>query len=283
VAEPLDADLLARARGGDSAALETLVTRYQPVVYRFGLRMCGDADAAGDVLQDTLLSLARSVTTFRGESSLSTWLYTVARRACLKKRRRRALEPARQESLQALTDGDLETLAAAGPDPEQALSGRETRAALDAALATLKSADREVLVLRDVEGLTAPEVAGVLGVGVAAVKSRLHRARLAMRERLEPAIGSTPAAADGQCPDVLPLLSRHLEGDLAASACAEMTAHVERCPRCRAACDSLKRALALCRDAPAPAPPEAVGAAVRDAIRIFLASQSGRRLPPRGA
>jgi RNA polymerase sigma-70 factor (ECF subfamily) len=281
VVESLDADLLARARGGDSAALETLVTRYQPVVYRFGLRMCGDADAAGDVLQDTLLSLARSVTTFRGESSLSTWLYTVARRACLKKRRRRALEPARQESLQALTDGDLETLAAAGQDPEQALSGRESRAALDAALATLRPADREVLVLRDVEGLTAPEVAGVLGVGVAAVKSRLHRARLAMRERLEPAIGS--AAAVGQCPDVLPLLSRHLEGDLAASACAEMTAHVERCPRCRAACESLKRVLALCRDAPVPAPPAAVGAAVRDAIRIFLAAQSGRRLPPRGA
>jgi RNA polymerase sigma-70 factor (ECF subfamily) len=111
-------------------------------------------------------------------------------------------------------------------------------------------------------------------VGVAAVKSRLHRARLALRERLEPAFGLPPAAVDGGCPDVLAMLSRHLEGDLAASTCADLMSHVDRCPRCRAKCDSLRRVLARCRDTPTPAPAAAVGAAVRDAIRVFLASQS---------
>ena len=276
--EPPEAEVLAAARKGDGAALDALVRHYQPLVYRFGLRMCGDADAAGDVLQDTLLSLARSVPTFRGESSLSTWLYTVARHACVRKRRRRKFEPIREESIEALAPADLDRLASPERDPEQSLARSETRATLDAALAALKPADREVLVLRDVEGLTAPEVAKVLGVGVAAVKSRLHRGRQALRAGLEPALAPLESAAGERCPDVVAMLSRHLEGDLAASSCAEMMAHVDRCPRCRASCDSLKRVLALCRDSPTPAPPAPVGAAVRDAIRIFLEFK-----PPRGS
>ncbi len=275
VESPADADLVAAARAGDRAALDHLVSRYEPLVFRFGMRMCGDADAAADVLQDTLLSMTQSVQDFRAESSLSTWLFSVARHACLRKRRLRVSEPARHESLERLGHRDLDTRATPERDPEQALAQQETRAALDEAIASLKPADREVLLLRDVEGLTAPEVAKVLNVGVAAVKSRLHRARLAVREHLEPALN--PPVASGQaagCPDVLRMLSRHLEGDLAASTCAEMTAHLERCPRCRGACDSLKRVLARCRDAAAPRPPAALGVAVRDAIRIFLASQS---------
>jgi RNA polymerase sigma-70 factor (ECF subfamily) len=280
---PPDADLVAAARDGDRAAIDALVTRYQPLVYRYGLRMCGHPDAAGDVLQDTLLSLARSIPDFRGESSLSTWLYTVARRACVRRRRRRKFEPVHHESLDALPQRDLDALAAPDRNPEQALAGRETRAALEAAIASLKPADREVLVLRDIDGLSAPEVATVLGVGVAAVKSRLHRARLAVRERLEPSLSLLPGAAGPDCPDVLGLLSRHLEGDLAASTCAEMLAHVERCPRCRGACESLRRVLALCRDSPAAAPPRAVGIAVRDAIRVALDASraASRRLEAR--
>ena len=271
-----EAELIDRAREGDPAALDDLVRRYQPLVSRLSLRMCGTPDAAGDVLQDTLLSLARSIPRFRGDSSLSTWIYTVARRACMRQRRRRTLEPARQDSLDELEPGDARALAAPGQDPEQALAAHETRAAIEAALAALKPADREVLELRDMQGFTAPEVAAMLGVGVAAVKSRLHRARLAVRERLDPAFGLPPAAADGGCPDVLAMLSRHLEGDLAASTCADLMSHVDRCPRCRAKCDSLRRVLARCRDASTPVPAAAIGAAVRDAIRIFLASQSPR-------
>jgi RNA polymerase sigma-70 factor (ECF subfamily) len=80
------------------------------------------------------------------------------------------------------------------------------------------------------------------------------------------------------------MLSRHLEGDLADATCAEMMAHVERCPRCRTACDSLRRVLALCRDAPVSPPPAALGSAVRDAIRMLSSAtqqRSGRRQPAR--
>jgi len=268
-----DIDLVAASRRGDSAALDELVTRYQPRVFRFGVRLCGDAETAADVAQDTLLAMARSLRDFRADASLSTWLYAITHRACLRHRRKKRFQPAREESLDALPPDQRDALAASARDPEQALAGREIEVALKAAIAGLKPAEREVLLLRDVEGLTAPEVGEVLGLGLAAVKSRLHRARLAVRQKLEPLIGTPAAPGAGPCPNVLMLLSRHLEGDLAPATCAEMMAHVERCPRCDAACASLKRVLALCRDAPAPDVPAPLGRAVRDAIKIWLAER----------
>jgi RNA polymerase sigma-70 factor (ECF subfamily) len=88
---------------------------------------------------------------------------------------------------------------------------------------------REVLVLRDVEGLSAPEVGEVLGLSVEAVKSRLHRAAIAVRERVAPALGAAEPPKPG-CPDVLPLLSRHLEGELKPETCQEMERHLATCP-----------------------------------------------------
>ena len=99
--------------------------------------------------------------------------------------------------------------------------GREVEAALDAAIASLDPGQREGLVLRDIEGLTAPEVATVLAVSVEAVKSRLHRARLTLREKLAPVLGPPAMTArPAACADVLTLLSRHLEDDLAPDAWA---------------------------------------------------------------
>ncbi len=143
---------------------------------------------------------------------------------------------------------------------------------------------REVLVLRDVEGLTAREVAEVLGTTVEAVKSRLHRARLAVRARVAPALGvSMPAGKaepagtsppESTCPDVLTLFSRHLEDEISAEVCADMERHLQSCPRCRMACDSLRRTLALCRTAPAVDVPVSVQNSVRVAIRDLLARPS---------
>jgi RNA polymerase sigma-70 factor (ECF subfamily) len=131
-----------------------------------------------------------------------------------------------------------------------------------------------VLLLRDVEGLTAPEVAEVLGISAQAVKSRLHRARLSVRAHVAPLLGipSVAPAAPGTCPDVLTLFSQHLEDEISASACAEMERHLEACPRCRGACDSLKRTLALCRTTgPSAEVPAYVRAAVKVALKNFLA------------
>lgn len=272
--------LLDAARSGDPDAIEALVQRYESHVYRFGMTMCRNEDDARDVLQDTLLAMARSLKTFRADSSLTTWLYTIARHACTKRRRRRASAPRQVVSLESLDGADRDRLASAAPNPEVAAVSHEQRAALEAAIRSLDPAQRVVLLLRDVDGLSAPEAAEVLGLSIAAVKSRLHRARLAVRSALAPMLANLPTAPTraGQCPDVLSALSRHLEGDLSAQDCATMEAHVTECQACHTVCDSLRQALAICRSSPLPEVPVATRDRVRRAIRACLATDSSARL-----
>ncbi|HVY45160.1 MAG TPA: sigma-70 family RNA polymerase sigma factor [Minicystis sp.] len=268
VARPPDGDdaaLLDRYARGDDEALAALLERYEPAVYRFGVKMCKDTEDARDVLQETLLAAARGARAFRGASSVSTWLFSIARSFCIKKRRRRAGEPDAPLSLEAPEAAGVEE---ALPPPDEAAAGRQSAAALDRAIAALDPGQREVLLLRDVEGLTAPEVAEVLGLGVDAVKSRLHRARVAVRARMAPLItGEEPAPSRG-CPEIADVMSRYLEGDIDADACREMEQHVAGCPGCSARCDTLRETLALCRRAAASGdvPPD-VRASVRAALR----------------
>jgi RNA polymerase sigma-70 factor (ECF subfamily) len=277
-----DKQLLEAARGGDIPSLEALLERHQAQVYRFGMKMCRDPEDAKDVLQDTLLAMARNVRDFRGASSISTWLYTIARNFCIKKRRRSTFAPEEERSLDTDVAPEAARLADPAMSPDEILAGREVEQALDQAIGALEPMYREVLLLRDVEGLTAPEVAEVLGVSVQAVKSRLHRARLSVRARVAPLLGiaSEPAAAaPGTCPDVLTLFSQHLESEISADACAEMERHIEVCGHCRGACGSLKRTLALCRAAPSAHVPAAVQDSVRVALRNFLAEPSTNATP----
>lgn len=283
--EETDLSLLERARAGDRKALEDLLVRHQRKVYRFGLRMCRDPEDAQDVVQETLLAVARTVKDFRGASSVSTWLYTIARSFCIKKRRRSKFAPAEEASLDAREPG-AEALQVADParTPDEALAGRQIEAALEQAIGGLDPMYREVLVLRDVEGLTAPEVAEVMGLSVEAVKSRLHRARVAVRAAVAPLLSVPPEPAEGapapasaepppapSCPDVVALFSQHLEGEISANLCADMERHLAACPSCRSRCDSLQRTLALCKAAPLPEVPPAVQASVRQALRQFVA------------
>ncbi len=271
-----DERLLANARAGDKQALEALLERHQPQVYRFGMKMCRDPEDAKDVLQDTLLAMARNVRDFRGASSISTWLYTIARSFCIKKRRRSKFAPDQERSLETEAAGETKHLAAAGATPDEALAGRQVERALEQAIAALDPMYREVLILRDVEGLSASEVAEVVGVSVQAVKSRLHRARLSVREHVAPLLGvEAPALSSGACPDVLTMFSRHLEDEISAEHCAEMERHLEGCARCRGSCDSLKRTLALCRTVgPSVQVPASVQASVKTAVRNFLAERA---------
>jgi RNA polymerase sigma-70 factor (ECF subfamily) len=269
-----DQDLLDRARTGQADALETLLERHQAQIYRFGMKMCGNPEDAKDVLQDTLLSVARNVRDFRGGSSISTWLYSVARSFCVKKRRRSKFAP---KEVAFSLDSAAEKAADPGKAPDESLASKQIEQALEEAIEALQPMYREVLLLRDVEGLTAAEVARVTGASVQAVKSRLHRARLSVRAHVAPLLGITtdlPAAA-GPCPNVLALFSSHLEGQISAEVCAEMERHIEACPRCRGACDSLKRTLSLCHAAlPATPVPAAVQASVKLALRNFLAGNA---------
>ena len=272
--EPTDQDLVQAARQGDNAALERLLVRQQPRVYRFGMKLCRDAEDASDVLQETLLAMARSIHDFRGASSVSTWLYAIARSFCIKKRRRSKFAPESVHSLDAITELERQRLEDRSPAPDQHLAARELAAALEGAIASLDPKYREVLVLRDVEGLGAAEVAEVLGLSVEAVKSRLHRARAAVRDRVAPLLGLRVGPPPAGCPDIATVLSRHLEGDLSPAQCGEMEKHLEGCARCRDGCEALKLTLALCREAPAPALPEEVKRSVQVALRRFLGQAS---------
>ncbi|MDP3277146.1 MAG: sigma-70 family RNA polymerase sigma factor [Deltaproteobacteria bacterium] len=268
-----DSALLAQARDGDARALESLLARHQAQIYRFGLKMCRDPEDAKDVLQDTLLAFARGVREYRGESSLSTWLYSVARSYCVKKHRKSKYAPAHESSLEREAAVEVSQVADDARGPDETLAGTEVERAFALSMSELEPMYREVLVLRDIEGLTAPEVATVLGVSVQAVKSRLHRARGMLREHIAPRLGITEdlPAALGTCPDVLTLFSQHLEDEISATVCADMERHLKVCARCRGACDSLRKTLSLCRTtgSAVEVPPD-VQAAVKSALRMFI-------------
>ena len=263
--ERSDEELIAAARTGDRAAIGELLSRHEEQIYRFGLRMCRHPEDAKEVLQETMLAMARSLPEFRGDSSVATWLYTIARSFCIKQRRLHKGEPAGHDSLD-----DVEQTASVAPSPEDAAASNEVDHAVSAAIATLAPEYREVLLLRDAEGLTAPEVAGVLGLSVEAVKSRLHRARLAVRERVAPLVAPDTLARAAGCPDVASLLSRHLEGDITADVCETMEQHLAGCASCRATCDSLRDVLARCRRAGDAGVPPKVQRSVRVALQRLL-------------
>ncbi len=263
--------LLDAARGGDRKAMDALLEKYQAPIYRFGMKMCGDPEDAKDVLQETLLAVVRNMRDFRGGSAVSTWLYTIARSFCIKKRRRSKFAPDREESLDSQSDREVQTIPDASRAPDEAMHGKQVERVLEQAIAELDPIYREVLVLRDVEGLSAPEVAEVLGISVEAVKSRLHRARIAVRSRVAPALGIGVDEPGTSCPDVVSLLSQHMEGEISSGVCAQMEQHLAGCPRCRNACDSLRDMLALCKATPTPKLPGEVQDSVRRAIQAFVA------------
>jgi RNA polymerase sigma-70 factor (ECF subfamily) len=268
---PTEAELVEAAQRGERPAIAELLARYEAPIYRLGLRFCKNPEDARDVLQDTLLAAARGFPTYRGDAAVGTWLYTIARSYCIKQRRRRA--PSSSTTWSAGDDAEVRDLPDTAALPDEAAIGHELRRAVERAIDSLSTPYREVLILRDVEGLTAPEVAAALGIGVDAVKSRLHRARVAVREKLGPVVGDLQQPKPG-CPDVLVLFSRRLEGQVDANLCEEMQHHVDACPRCAAACESLKQSLSLCaagRGGPVPA---GIQASVRRAVRELLRSEA---------
>jgi RNA polymerase sigma-70 factor (ECF subfamily) len=249
--------LVERARSGDRQAIEQLLNELAPAVHRFGLRMCKNAHDAEDVLQDTLIQIVAHIKEFEGRGSLPSWVFALARSACA--RRRRGLKNAPPAGDEALAEQ-----VSSEPSPEQLAGKQELGALLARALDALPDAQREVLLLRDVEGLSAPETAAALTLSVDAVKSRLHRARVELREQLAPLFATPPAVS---CPDVMSLWSRKLDGDLSQQDCAEMERHLESCAHCRLTCDGLKRALDACASLRSANVPERVREQIRAALQ----------------
>jgi len=170
----------------DPAAFRQLVETYSPRIYNLALNMLANPDLAEDVLQETFINAYRAIDRFEGRAHVSTWLYRIAHNAVLMRLRQEKRAP----QVQSLEDEvDAETLPiTSGWDetPERQLLQAELRQKMDEALASLSEALRSVFVLRDVQGLSTAETAEVLALSETAVKSRLHRARLALRNQLAP-------------------------------------------------------------------------------------------------
>jgi RNA polymerase sigma-70 factor (ECF subfamily) len=181
-----DAALVARVQDGDAAAFNELVGRYERKVFRLAKNITNHQEDAEDVLQETFLKAHSHIGGFQGNSKFYTWLVRIAVNEALMKLRKRKTD--RTVSLDEGVDTGEEVvvreIAVWDGDPEQHYSQAEMRAILDEAVAGLRPAFRSVFVLRDIEELSTEETATALDLSIPAVKSRLLRARLQLREKL---------------------------------------------------------------------------------------------------
>jgi RNA polymerase sigma-70 factor (ECF subfamily) len=196
-AEPGDELLAAQAAAGDDHAFEHLVSRYEARIYRLACRLTSETDAP-DVLQETFLQVYRNLRTFRGDSRFSTWLYRIATNAALMNRRARARRPSVPLD-EFLPRFDSRGVHAGTPEelqlPSRADELLDRQALADRArevLARMPDMYRDPFVLRDLEDLSTAEVAGLLGLDPAAVRQRVHRARLMLRGYLSDLVGVRP-------------------------------------------------------------------------------------------
>jgi RNA polymerase sigma-70 factor (ECF subfamily) len=179
---------VARFKAGEEAAFERLVRRHEREVYRLALRLLRNPDDALEVAQETFLRAYRGLSSFRGEAAFRTWLYGIALNAARTRQASLSKSLSRMQRLEGDEDdppSPLLSVSDPAPSPENRALGGELKEALLAALSRISPEHREILLLREVEGLDYGEVGVLLGIPEGTVKSRLARARRAVREALE--------------------------------------------------------------------------------------------------
>ena len=194
-----ETELLEGLRAGQPAAYRRLVEENSAHIYNLALKLLGDEQEAEDVLQETFLSAFEAIDRFEGRSLLSTWLYRIAYNASLMRLRKG--KQMTTFSLDQPTPGEEDEGAPVSrllvdwsTIPDDQLLTAEARARMDQAIAELPETLRSAFVLRDIQGLSGAEAADVLGITVSAVKTRLHRARLQLRDRLSDYFAERAAA-----------------------------------------------------------------------------------------
>jgi RNA polymerase sigma-70 factor (ECF subfamily) len=184
-----DEDLVARARTKDFTAFEELVDRYEDKIFRLAFRFVRNETEAKEIVQDTFLLVWRKLDTFKGDSQFGSWLYRVATNTALMRLRAQRRHP--EISTEELPIDYLDNygqLPAAGENwakrPDDELQSDELRRRIQKAVDELPEIYRTVFIIRDVEGLSTEETAEVLEISIPTVKTRLHRARLALRDAI---------------------------------------------------------------------------------------------------
>ncbi len=180
-----DKELIQKARTGDERAFTELIQRYEDMVYSFSYKVCRDKEKAEETLQDTFINVYKNLSSFKGRSKFSTWLYSIVANNCLMKHRKRKLDDLWVSLDQPpMLEGDGHQITAWDATPAEMLMDKELREKMDTAILMLPSDYRIVFVLRDIEGRSTEEVAKILKLSVPAVKSRLRRARVFLRNQL---------------------------------------------------------------------------------------------------
>src|SRR5271165_6458394 len=178
--------LVASARCGDAAAFEELVARYEDKIFRLTRNITGNREDAEDAMQDAFLKAYAHLNNFHGESRFYTWLVRIAaNEALMRLRKRRPNHFSLDEPIEGDTDLFPRELEDWGPGPEQRFAQTEMREILSSVIDELEPEYRTVFVLRDIEELSTEETADAVGISVPAVKSRLLRARLKLRQKLD--------------------------------------------------------------------------------------------------
>ena len=186
--EKTDHDLIAEFKAGSMEAMEKIVERYENQLFTFGLKMCGHVQDAEDIVQETFLNAFRYLDRFREETKLRNWLFKIATRACIRKRRKKKCEPDKEISLESFVQKDGSHARYEIPDwsddPSNNVLRSELKKVIDAAVLSLPTKYRLVFNLRDIEGFNTEETAEILGISAQSVKTRLHRARFFLREKI---------------------------------------------------------------------------------------------------
>ena len=188
--DPEESRLVRRLRARRAGAFEMLIARYQGQVLNLVYRMLGNREEAEDLAQEVFITVFKRIETFRGESSLSTWIYRIASNHCIN--RRKYLSRRRHYDSRSIHDiGDRSELGGGRlpvstrpARPDEMLEGLQMERAIQRAISGLDEDQRLVLVLRDIQSLSYDEIAEITGLAIGTVKSRLHRARMALKEKL---------------------------------------------------------------------------------------------------
>lgn len=251
-------EAIALLQKGDPSDVERALEFLQRTVLSFGIRVCGHQEDGEDTAQDVLMRSLPHLTKLQNPRALSAWLYKAAKNRCWEGRRAASLR--RTVALEQLLpdDAELESLLLAdhSAGPEEVAVERQNNHLLRTAILALPPQYRIVLVLHDMEELDSDLVADILSIKPGAVRVRLHRARLLVRQEMAKLLRGVPERGprekrstkrSADCQAIFGNLSEYLDGKLPPESCESMRKHIEACPACVAFIEDLKRAIDRCR------------------------------------